>query len=67
MANPEMILTFEWDGETVHKETMNFEGESCVKETAFIEAALGGKDLKRKFKDEYNKQRKRRLNSGLKL
>jgi len=67
MPNPEMILTFEWDGKTVHKETKHFEGESCVKETAFIEKSLGGHDLKRKMKADANKQRKKRLNSGLKL
>lgn len=64
---PEMILTFDWDGKTVHKETKNFEGKSCTEDTAFIEKALGGHDMKRKFKDEYNKQKKKRLNSGLKL
>lgn len=48
----ELILTFEWDGKTVHKETKGFVGSECVKKTAFIEKALGeAKD--RKLKTEY--------------
>ena len=37
---PEIILTFEWDGKTVHKETKNFSGKSCTAETGFIEETL---------------------------
>lgn len=64
--SPTMTLTFEWDGKTVHKETSGFEGEACVKETAFIEKALGGKASNRKYKDEYNKRKKKTFDSGLK-
>lgn len=49
---PEMILTFEWDGKTVHKQTKGFKGSSCVKETKFIEEGLG-KAGDRKLKAEY--------------
>lgn len=49
---PELILTFEWDGQTVHKETKGFVGSECVSKTRFIEKALGtAKD--RKHKVEY--------------
>jgi hypothetical protein len=49
---PEMILTFEWDGKTVHKKTKGFKGSSCVKETKFIEEGLG-KPGERKTTAEY--------------
>lgn len=49
--DPEVILTF--DGETVLKETIGFEGTDCVKETAFIMEALGAQQNKRKLKPEY--------------
>jgi xanthine dehydrogenase iron-sulfur cluster and FAD-binding subunit A len=52
-AQPEMILTFEWDGKTVNKETIGFTGKTCTEKTAFIEEALHGKNLKRSFKKEY--------------
>jgi hypothetical protein len=48
----EIVLTFEWDGKTVHKETFGFEGKACTEETAFIEEALRGRNQKRKFKAE---------------
>jgi len=52
----EMILTFEWDGKTVHKETKGFAegtGPSCVEATKFMDDALGGKVKNRRFKSEY--------------
>lgn len=70
MANPEMTLTFEWDGKTVHKETKGFKGKACVEKTAFVEKALGGHDMKRKLKPSYNedsKHKKKKLTSGLGL
>jgi hypothetical protein len=51
----EIILTFNSDG-TVTKETKGFTGKSCVKETEFIEKALGAKPGKRRFKSEYYEQ-----------
>lgn len=70
MPNPEMILTFEWDGKTVHKETKGFKGKECTERTAFVEKALGGHDMKRTLKDSYydeNKLKKKKLTSGLGL
>ena len=55
---PTMILTFEWDGKTVKKETSGFEGKTCEEKTAFIEEALSGQNLKRRRKPEYLKQQK---------
>ena len=49
----DLILTFEWDGQTVHKETKGFVGSDCVNKTKFIEKSLGEIDGKRKFKAEY--------------
>jgi hypothetical protein len=60
-----MTLTFEWDGETVHKETSGFEGKACTEKTAFIEKALGGHATNRRFKDEYHKRKKKTFDSGL--
>ena len=48
----EMILTFEWDGKTIHKETKGFSGNDCVKKTKFLEDALGTAGT-RKLKAEY--------------
>jgi len=48
----EIILTFENDGKTVHKETKGFVGKSCVEETKFLEEALGT-PANRKYKSEY--------------
>ena len=50
---PELILTFNWDG-TVVKETTGFSGKKCTEIMKFIEEALHGKNLKRTFKREYN-------------
>jgi len=48
----QLILTFEWDGKTVHKETKGFVGKQCVEKTEFIEGALG-KPQKRSMKADY--------------
>ena len=48
----EIILTFEWDGETVHKETKGFVGNTCVSSTKFLEEALGNTE-NRRYKAEY--------------
>lgn len=50
----EIIMTFMADG-SVKKETKGFSGGSCVKESEFIEDALGAKG-KRRFKKEYYEQ-----------
>jgi len=49
----EIVVTFDWDGKGVHKETFGFVGKACTEETAFVEAALKGSKSKRKFKAEY--------------
>lgn len=49
----ELLLTFEWDGKTVHKEASGFSGKNCTIETDFIEAALKAQNGKRRFKPEY--------------
>jgi len=56
----EIVLTFEWDGKTVHKETSGFTGKSCVDKTKQIEEALNGQNLKRKFKSEYTAREQQR-------
>lgn len=50
--DPELILTFNWDG-TVDKETTGFSGKKCTETTKFIEEALHGKNLKRTYKREF--------------
>ena len=50
---PEIKLTFEWDGETVNKETSGFTGNDCVSKTKFIEEELGTVKGKRRKKSEY--------------
>lgn len=55
---PELVLTFEWDGKTVHKEAIGFEGKNCSAETDFIEAALSAKNQKKRYKPEYYRQAK---------
>ena len=47
----EIVLTFEWDGETVHKETSGYTGNACVQKTAWVENSLG-KGGKHKMKAE---------------
>lgn len=49
---PEIILTFEWDGKTVNKETKGFVGTECVSKTKFLEDDLG-KAVNRRKKAEY--------------
>lgn len=48
----EIILTFEWDGKTVKKETKDFVGKECVNQTKFLEEALGTTQ-ERRYKAEY--------------
>jgi hypothetical protein len=52
----ELVLTFDWDGKTVHKETKGFVGSTCVSKTKFIEDALGFAN-DRKFKMEYYEEK----------
>lgn len=54
---PEIILTFELDGKTIHKETKGFTGSNCVSKSKFIEDALG-KTKNRMFKSEYYEKEK---------
>jgi len=49
----EILLTFEWDGKTVHKQTKGFKGSDCVSKTKFIEDALGAPVGERKKTSEY--------------
>jgi predicted SpoU family rRNA methylase len=49
----ELILTFENDGKTVHKQTKGFKGSDCVSKTKFIEEALGVMVGERKKTSEY--------------
>ena len=53
----EIILTFEWDGKTVHKETKGYVGTQCTEATKFLEEALG-KASNRRYKAEYYEQPK---------
>jgi hypothetical protein len=53
MAKKKVILTFEWDGETVHKDAQGFTGKECAEQTSFIEKGLGILDS-RKWKAEAN-------------
>ena len=48
----EIILTFEWDGKTIHKETKGFTGKQCVDKSKYLEDSLGGAG-ERKYKVEY--------------
>lgn len=63
---PEIILTFEWDGKTVSKEAIGFEGKSCTEKTDFIEQALGAKNQKKRFKPEYMRQAVKQKDNRLK-
>jgi hypothetical protein len=49
----EILLTFEWDGKTVHKQTTGFTGSDCVSKTKFIEDALGATEGERRKTSEY--------------
>jgi len=67
---PELKLTFEWDGKTVHKETSGFTGKDCESVTDFIEKALKGRDVERTRKESFyvqndNDNRQKLLNSDL--
>ncbi len=53
----EIILTFEWDGKTVKKETKGFTGSSCIKDTKFLEDALGKPKNRRKKAKYYEEQK----------
>ena len=53
---PELIMVFEWDGKTVHKETKGFTGSSCVKATKFIDEALGEAGTIRKKTEFYEQE-----------
>jgi len=56
---PEMTMTFEWDGETVHKETSGFEGKECISKTKKFEDSLGDtghRKLKSEFYEEQSNQ-----------
>jgi len=59
----ELILTFDWDGETVHKETKGFVGKSCTAKTKFIEEALGTAH-DRKYKAVYYEEENKGSQKG---
>jgi len=50
---PEIELTFELDGKTVHKKTKGFTGQDCVEKSKFIEDALGKPGGEKVFTGEY--------------
>jgi len=52
----EMILTFEWDGETVHKNVKGAQGKDCIASTKFIEDALGDPGERHLKAEYYNEQ-----------
>ena len=56
-----VVVTFDWDGKGIHKETFGFEGKACTEETAFLEEALRGRNQKRKFKAEYLRRQKSKV------
>jgi hypothetical protein len=62
MNQPELVLTFNWDG-TVSKEAIGFQGKGCTAMTDFIEKALNAKDEKKRFKPEYLRQNKGNTNT----
>jgi hypothetical protein len=62
----EIVVTFDWDGKGVHKETFGFDGKACVEETAFVEEALKGRNQKRKFKAEYLKAKRLKIEQRIK-
>jgi len=61
MTDKEIIMTFDWDGKGVHKETFGFDGKACTEETAFVEEALKGRNQKRKFKAEYLRRKTEKI------
>jgi len=62
---PEIILTFEWDGKTVLKETKGFTGSQCVSKTKFLEDDLG-KPVNRRKKIEYYENKEKNKEDKLK-
>jgi len=56
---PTLIMDFEWDGKTVHKETTGFTGKQCTELTSFIEESLKATKQKKTFKPEYVKTDKK--------
>lgn len=50
---PEITLIFNWDG-TVEKKTRGFKGKSCIKETKFLEEALGVAGERKYTKEFYD-------------
>jgi len=61
----DIVLTFEWDGETVHKNVVKGEGKDCIASTKFIEDALGDpgeRHLKAEYYHEERNQEQRRIN-----
>jgi len=58
----EMILTFEWDGHTVKKETKGFVGSGCITKTKFIEDALGTAKNRKKKAEYYESKEKENEN-----
>jgi hypothetical protein len=61
-----IVLTFEWDGKTVHKETFGFVGQACAEETKFVENALRGSKGLRKFKAEAVRAAKHKVSNTIK-
>lgn len=49
-----LILTFENDGKTIHKETKGFSGKQCMEVTEFIEKGLNASNVERTHTREYN-------------
>jgi hypothetical protein len=56
-----LILTFENDGKTVHKETTGFVGKDCEDVTAFIENALSANVTEHTRKREYYDEKDKRV------
>jgi stress-induced morphogen len=56
----EILLTVDAEG-TVKVETKGFKGKSCIKESEFLENALG-KELKRQLTPAYYEEEKHYLN-----
>lgn len=52
----EVIMTFEWDGKTVHKDVKGAQGGSCIAKTKFLEDALGDPGQRHLKAEFYNEQ-----------
>jgi ATP-dependent DNA ligase len=59
-----LTLTFENDGETVHKVASGFQGADCEKITDFIERALGTVESHERTR-EYYEDDNRRTEEGI--